>query len=124
MLRSHKKLVILICCLLIITGFCICLFQTGNVLGVVYAHVVLGVSETDRQQISANMFLANDIEETISLFNEDGWLLLQQENHSYLLEKNGKYRNLVFVKHTITGYDVIMISDEYDDLSQHKAQIQ
>ena len=96
----------------------ICLFQTGNVFGVVCAHVILGMTDNDRQQISANMYLVTDINEIIISFAEDGWSLLKAENQLYVLEKEGKYKNIIFLQHTVTDYDVVIISDELNDTLQ------
>lgn len=109
--------------LMLAVGFSMCLFQTGNVFGVIRAHIVLSVTDNNRQPIAANTFLTNDMNETLSWLNKDGWTLLKEEDQSYLLERDGKYRNVVFIKHTITDYDLIMIGDAYDDISERKKQI-
>ena len=51
----------------------------------------------------------------IELTDQQGWSIIEQDGKSYLLYKDNIYKNIIFDKHTFTGFDVIQISDDFNE---------
>lgn len=100
-------------------GFlCAPMFHTLNWLGVVNAHIVLGVTDKNICQIAAWTYLVKEVDAVLSDLEQQGWHIIAQDEVSYLLQKNTGYRCVILEKQAITGYDIVVIGDEFDDPSE------
>lgn len=123
MFLKNKRFRIAVGCfaLWMLLGFlCAPLFHTLNWLGVVHAHIVLGVTDKNRCQIAAWTYLVKEIDVVLSDLEQQGWRMMAQDERSYLLQKNTDYRWVILEKQVITGYDLVVIGDEFDDPSEIK----
>ena len=92
------------------------LFHTGSWMSVIKAHIVLCATQNNVSQIAKYTYLTNDMASVIiELTDQQGWSIIEQDGKSYLLYKDNIYKIIIFDKHTFTGFDVIQISDDFNE---------